>query len=197
MHCIVYHHVNIGGLGIKRTKALSPLTANMLVVYANGSAGQVRRLRTRAGRCITALQLKTAAPSFSLRGPVSTRCPARRVAHRLIRRALGGFINAVRRIPPIFSTYGMGKDHTCSLTHGNRRIRLGTGALIVSRLRLAHYRLPRVRVQIMYDGNACVETLTHTVKRTLRDKTRLATLEHAEVKSIEMRSYLRPRNFAR
>lgn len=197
MECRVYHGLNIGGVGIKRTKALSPLTAKIVVVYANGTAGHVRRFRCRAGRCVTALRLKTAAPSFSLRGRVSTACPARRVAHRLMRRTLRHFVNEVRRVPPIFSTYGMSNGHTCSLTQGNRSIRLGTGALVVSRVRLLRYGLPRVGVEMIYDGNACVHTLTHSVNRTLGDNTRLAKLVHAQIKSIELRSYLSIRDFPR
>lgn len=200
-HCRVYHQVKIGGLGINRTNALSPLTAKIVVMYANGTAGQVRRFRCRAGRCITALQLNTAAPSCSLRRRVSTACPAKRVAERLIRRILARFVKAVRRMPPTFSTYVISNGHTCRLTHGNRRIRLGTGRLIVSRVRLLRYHLrrprPVVQVHIMYDGKACVHTLTHSVNRTLRDKTRLAKLVHAHMNSIHLRSYLSPTLFGR
>ncbi len=197
IHCLLYHGVNIGGLGIKRANALSPLTANIVVLYANGIAGHVRRFRCRAGRCITRVQLKTAAPSCSLRGPVSTACPARRVAHRVVRRALHDFVNAVRRVPPSFSTYVISNGHTCRLTHGNRRIRLGTGALIVSRVRLLRYGLPSVIVHIMYDGNACVHTLTHSVNRTLRDNTRLAKLRHAQMNRAALTSYVDVSRFAR
>lgn len=179
-------------MGIKRTNALSPLTAKMVVIYANGTAGEVSRFRCRAGRCITALGLKRAAPSFSLRGRVSKMCPARRVAHRRMRGILRSFIKAVRRVPPIFSTYGISNGQTCRLTHGNRRIRLGSGALIVSRVRLLRYSLPMVGVQIIYDGNACVHTLTHSVNITLRSNTRLVTLRQAHVKSVALTGYVSP-----
>lgn len=198
IHCLLDGGLNFG-IGVKRTNALSPLTANILILYANGYAGRVRRLRARAGRCATALRLNTAATDCSGRRDMGRAFPARRVAHRLMRRILGRFINRVRRIPPACDTIGIGNSHSCTLHETNRRIRLGPGAIHISRVRLASCgsRRGATDVHIIYNGNACVQSLTHSVNHTLSDNTFLATLHHAGTKDFSMRGYVSFSRFRR
>lgn len=174
--------------GINRTNALSPLTANILPIVVNNTAGFLDRLPRRSGNCLTRFRLKGAASALSVANGLANRFPIGYDSRR-IHCTVRDFGNGVVRIPPVCSTISINNGELCRLTEDNIRIRQRSQRVRVGGLSVLPGGNSCCIVSILYSGNACVHSLVSSVNGGLNANTIVASLYHARTYKFSLTSY--------
>ncbi len=164
---------------IKRANALSPVTANILPVLVKHTATLSSLVLSTSGGCVTGVGLNVGASARSVANRIVSR-DSIGMARTSVSDALLEFINGVDRVPPVCDTLGGSNMELCSLTQRKGAARVRPHRVRVFKLSILSPLSDSGYFAIFYriSGNACVESLTHSVKSGLNYNTALYRLQH-------------------